>query len=549
MPHARALALAVIGALAVLSSAAALVVAAADTTPPDGSLVIEGGIGYSPDTTLALDVPASDDVGVTLVRARINAGEWTEFPYAPKIMYTFGDKANFAQQQLTVEVMWLDAAGNSSTAQGTFWLDWAPPDLQQFQTTTDQGPTGTITFYVGAYEEASGVAAVRFSSDGGATWGAEIAMTDQIVIWDPRNPKFGGRTGAFGTFTVRAKVRDGSGQWSNVRSTSVTAAASLSIGVSTHPTTGQPITFTANWQPAVSLPKGTTCMWEFMTGDDASLYNGDRDESFSYVMTNGPAASGYCSHWTFTLPWSTVRQYLVHLRVMGSDGSVLGDAYVGSSPTAPNIAVSIGSTSRRITTSNLPLFYVLPEAFELTVGQPAVYHAYALGGASIKSTDQWVIEYENVPETHPGSSDLTFVPKKTGHLTVCLYRRGIVSDTLAACYDPPVHRGSGSGSGNGGTGGTPAPPSPSSSPSRSSTVEPSAAPTDVAYGGPTVDGATPSVSDSDAPAGITSPARTDGGLGGLTMALGLLLVLSAAVLVIHPRSRAWLLSLRSRPPG
>jgi hypothetical protein len=317
-----------------------------------------------------------------------------------------------------------------------------------------------VTFYVGAYEEASGVAAVRFSTDGGAHWGAEIPMTDQIVIWDPRDAALGGKPKGLGPVSVKAKVRDGSGQWSNVRSTTVQYTASVHIGVSSNPTTGQPITFTPHWSDPVTFPSGTHCMWEFMTGDDRSLYDGSRDDSFSYNLTQGAAGGGWCGAWTFTLPWSTVRQYLVAFRVMLPDGSEI-NAELGGSPGDTAFTSTVGSTSHAINSSNLPLFYVLPDDDQLTVGVPTTYRGYAIGGATIKSSDHWSIVEEGL-HYYPGASTYTFTPEKAGHITVCLFRGSGTTpmDQLGACFDPSVKRGAG---GTVATPGAPGAPGASSS--------------------------------------------------------------------------------------
>jgi hypothetical protein len=276
-------------------------------------------------------------------------------------------------------------------------------------------------------------------------------------------------------------VRDGSGQWSNVRSTKITMTSSLSIAVSAGPTTGQPLTLGADWAHPIALPAGAMCLWEFMWGNDQSLYHDERDETFGYVMTQGPASKGFCDSWTFTLPWTPVRRYLVALRVMRSDWTTLGEAMIGGSPSDASFASSVGSTSRHITSSNLPMFYVLPDSYELRVGQPAVYRGYARGGATIRSSDRWVIQYVNTPETHPGSAVLTFYPKRTGHITVCLSREYSAGTQMMACFDPPVRAGSRSGGSGGGSGGSASGSGgsgpPAAPPSQTTPVEASAPPT------------------------------------------------------------------------
>ena len=436
----QAMVIVAVGVLALPSAALA-----DDTTPPVGTLEVEGGLGYTTDGTVVLDVPATDDVGVTTLRVRDIHGVWTDYPYTPQFIWTF-DTTQIAQQQLTIEVGWLDAAGNASYAQKTIWYDAAPPDLQIFKASTDPAPPRTVLLYLGAYEEASGVAAARFSTDNGVHWGEEIPMTDQNVAWPLRDATFGGKPGGLGPVKVLAKVRDGSGQWSNVRSTTVSYTTTVDIGVSSTPTTGESITFTPKWADPVTFPAGTYCSWEFMTGDDQSLYVGDHDASYSYNLTQGRASGGWCQAWTFTLPWSPVRQYRVSFRAMLSDGSEI-DADLGS-PEKNAFTSVVGSTNRTIRSSNLPLFYVLPDAFQLTVGVPTTYRGYAIGGATITTSDRWnTLQGGALSHFYPGADSFTFTPQRAGPATVCLSRGpgSTPMDQLGACFDPPVDKAAGGG--------------------------------------------------------------------------------------------------------
>lgn len=432
-----------------LALQAAPALAVEDTSPPVGSLTIEGGAAYTSDRVVVLDVPATDDVGVAIVRARLGGLAWTEFAYAPQVTFDF-DASGVVQQLLTIQVEWQDAAGNTSSAQGTIWYDVAAPNLQSFAQTTSAGPPGTLTLGFSVLELGSGVPAARFSTNGGSTWGVEVPVVSGHAAWNPRDPAQGGKAGAIGSLTVHGQVRDGAGRWSNVRSAVVEATSNLALGVSDSPTTGQPVTLSAQWDAAVTLPAGASCLWEFMWGDDKSITNVRRNETFGYIFVQGTAGHGYCTQWTFTLPWTPVRRYLVALHVRAADGTQLGDVTIGGDVGQNAFTSQVGSTSRSITTSNLPMIYILPDAYQLTVGQPAIYHGYTVGGATIKSSDKWMIEYENVPEFHSGSATLTFYPKHTGNLTVCLYREG--AGQMGGCFDPPVKAGSGGGSG--GTGGS-----------------------------------------------------------------------------------------------
>ncbi|MEW5991297.1 MAG: hypothetical protein AB1736_08150 [Chloroflexota bacterium] len=550
-----------IHALAILVGLLAWPVAAYavdDTTPPHGTLVINGGAEWTADPTLTLDVPASDDVGVTLIRVHHSStgtwSAWTELPYAPQVTYSLGDPGSLADGPVTVEVDWRDAAFNGFSAMSSIGLDRTPPEFHTFQQWSDTGPAGTLTFNLGANDPSSGVVAARLSTTNGAPWGAEIPIVDQLAVWDPRDPSTGGSPSGIGDVSVAAQVRDAVGNWSNVRTLTLTLSATVEIAVSAKPTTGNPVTFTPVWSAPVALPSGTRCMWEFMIGDDQSLYHGNRNDTFSYTLTQGPSSGGWCGPWTFTLPWSSVRQYLVAFRAILPDGTVIDDT-IGGSPDETAFTAGVGSTSRSIKSSTLPMFYVLPDDYQLILGVPTTYRAFAVGGASIRSSDQWVVEYENVPEFYAGSAALTFTPKKTGHLTVCLYRRagpGDPMDQLGACFDPPVKAGSGGGGAGGSATASPAAasaepgasgPGSSPDPSGAETQRPSPPAGEVAAVDPSTtagampDAATPTVSE-----------QPRASLGWLMVA-AILIAAGGSLALLHPALRARAARLRDRVTG
>ena len=550
----------IVAVLLALQAAPALAVE--DTTPPVGTLTIEGGAAYTNDRVVVLDVPASDDVGVTIVRARLSGLAWTDFAYAPQVTFDF-TASGVVEQLLTIQVEWQDAAGNTSSAQGTIWYDKGPPILTAVYANS-QGAPGHVRVHAAIQETGSGIAAARFSTNAGATWGSEVATDAQGELdWDARDPVIGGKAGWIGPLTIHVKFRDKLGQWSAVKSTTVDVQSVLSIDISPNATTGQPVTFTARWDAPINLPANSICMWEFMWGDDQSINFGNRDDTFGYLMTQGPINQGFCTAWTFTLPWTPVRRYLVALSVRGANGVTLGDSMLGGDVGQTAFTSSVGSTSKSITSSSLPMFYVLPDQYSLTVGVPASYHAYALGGAKIKSTDYWSVEYENVPERSHGSANLTFTPKHSGYLTVCLYREGAYQ--IGACYDPPVKRssgsGSGSGSGGGGSGGSGG-GSGSATEAAGASTEPSVGPSgDAATDAPTDDPgratqppdvavASAAPTPSTAPPGVLIDSESGTGNPAIGLVLGVVLLAGAAVWAARNEDvRRRIRSLRSSRRG
>ncbi len=442
------------------------------------------GASATNDPNLTLYIGAADNVGVTLMEIAGPGGVHLSQAYSPTVAWDLGAAAPDGYYDFSVAVR--DLAVNLTSVNASVFLDRTPPTFTRLNADA-MAPGGTISFSISAGDMGE-IPFARFSSNGGASWGAPVPIVGNQVEWNPLDATLGGSS-ALGRRTVHVQVRDTAGNWSSSRSAVVDVTASLSLDISANPTTGKPITFSLDWDSPVTLPSGAMCLWEFMWGDDASIYLAERNETFGSVMTQGAASAGFCDRWTFTLPWTPVRQYLVSVRVMASDWTILGGVMLGSSPDEVAFTSGVGSTSRHITTTNLPMFYVLPEDYELKRGEPAVYRAYAIGGATIRSSDAWTIVYENVPERHPGSAVLTFYPKTTGYITVCLARDYHYPTQLGACFDPPVRSGSGSSGGGSGSGSgassSPAAESPEPGPSgtagsSASGLTPSATPGSIA---------------------------------------------------------------------
>jgi hypothetical protein len=143
---------------------------------------------------------------------------------------------------------------------------------------------------------------------------------------------------------------------------------------------------------------------------------------------------------SFTVPWIPYRQMMVSFEadLPGLDGGI--DESIGTSPDKEPIRPALGSTDRHITWANMPLVYVLPEDYTLVLGDTTTYRAYALGGATIGSDDQWSLDYTDDRVLKWGGTSFTFTPTRTGYITVCWNSNTSQLPRWAACYDPPVRR-------------------------------------------------------------------------------------------------------------
>jgi hypothetical protein len=428
---------AALGGMIVLLAATAPIAMAADVTPPTGTLTIGTGSGYASSLTLTLHVPATDDVGVTTLMIFLNGELVSTRPYAPTVTLAVPQPSEWH-----VGVHWRDAAGNGFSADAYVQVDPTPPNVGELYFFEDPDPTDLLipASIQNTREDGSPISAVRFRTGAGA-WGAAYpapAGNPMVIDWAAFDPAFGGSP-LIGSRTVSAQVQNAAGLWSASTSRTMDASpGALTIAVSGDVRTGHPITLTPTVPAGLVYPAGTVCWWELYWGDDASLYYGNRNETFGGITISGPVSGGYCNPWTVTIPWVPQRQFLVSFRADTGAQAGLG-AMIGGFPGDPTtLRPGVDSTSRSITYSSLPMVYVLPDVYQLVVGVPATYRAFALAGAKILSTDQWSVEYIDHPEFKLGGSVFTFTPKIPGHITVCWNGRPPRLHTIAACYDPPA---------------------------------------------------------------------------------------------------------------
>ena len=409
---------------------------------PVGSVVVNAGVTDVNSSPVTVHVDATDADGVAFVELFLNGGSVTGRvayagqPFQVDLPY---------EGQFNLRATWWDAFDQASTsADVPVTLDTTRPPLTLF-TPDDPNPDPGVML-VGFQSDATQLAAVQLSANGSA-WSPDIdpgpiSSNTVVVPYHRFDPALGGSP-KLGPRTVYVKVRDLAGNWSPTRSESYTASVSMPIAVSpARPVTGHTVTLTPQYPLPVSFPAGTHCYWEVLWGDDQSLYYGNRDETFGFFYTYGPASGGYCDARSFTMPWMPYPQVMVSFRAeVGGSGEAIAEASIGGSPTDAPIVPVVGSTSRRITSSNIPMVYVLPEDYTLVLGQPTTYRAYSVKGAPITSRDSWAAEYINVPQQQWGGTSFTFTPRVTGYLTVCWGTDSTKSTRYAACYDPRVrHR-------------------------------------------------------------------------------------------------------------
>jgi hypothetical protein len=151
------------------ASAAASDTIGLDRAAPTGTVIIDGGASWTTSTSVTLTLSASDtDSGVSQMRFSADGTNWSTWETsAASKSYKFADpdgtKTVFAQVR--------DAAGNaSSTVSDTIGLDCAGPSGTVIIDGGASWTTSTsVTLTLSATDACSGLASMRFSTDG-TTW-------------------------------------------------------------------------------------------------------------------------------------------------------------------------------------------------------------------------------------------------------------------------------------------------------------------------------------------------------------------------------------------
>jgi hypothetical protein len=225
--------------------------------------------------------------------------------------------------------------------------------------------------------------------------------------------------------------------------------------------TGQPFTIRPVYPAGFTIAPDDVCRTEFRWGDDSALFSQQSNNTFGGILFEGPASEGFCGEWTFTLPWVPYRQYA--LDFTGPDHHSIQRTFTAKQ----------GSSDPHITTSNLPLVYVLPKTKDVVVGQPLTFTLYRLNGAGAGEAGQWVGTLVGSGATtgtgvvfhQTGGSSFTFTPTRTGYWEAGWNPTPGYPWVLSGYYDPAVKRAPS----------TPKPPAPTVAP----TVPPTPTPVPV----------------------------------------------------------------------
>jgi hypothetical protein len=202
--------------------------------------------------------------------------------------------------------------------------------------------------------------------------------------------------------------------------------------------TGSEFTIRPVYPDGYVIPADALCRWRLRWGDDASLFEGRKNDTFGEVQFQLRPADGGCNEWTFTLPYGPALRYQYLFEICMPSGC----AYSGSAEDRSLLfTAAYGTMDRHIWHSNLPVAYVLPSTYNATVGEPVTYTVYGSDDYVPPSNGDWhtsCVCYIGLGPTQWGGTTFTFTPWLEGHWTVgwsIFPPRGL---ERSASFDPPA---------------------------------------------------------------------------------------------------------------
>jgi hypothetical protein len=381
-------------------------------------------VGIAPPPNSAGQVRLSND-GLT----------WEQRPYAATVSWSITDPATGGVDEDGSHHVYVEYGANGTwtpAGSDTIVLDRVAPDgiftLGTATSSTTQASWKISLSEGGFWDNESGLAgAYRMAIDGGAwsPWANELDVPDLRLM------DYGG-SWKLGTRTVSVQFKDLAG---NVRtltdSINVTqppltpdqGTVPVRFSFPAAPVTGQLFTIKPVYPPGFVVPANVKCGWRLHWGDEQSLY-GLPNENFGEIIIERPATNGACGEWTFTLPWVPAPRFSFSFNMLtippGEDRWGYGTAIIehegyGNS----EFTAAIGSTSPHVTSSSIPLVYLLPESTISQTGDPVTYRLHASGGLPIPQTGQfWA--YPTACDLNPhysqtGGATFTYTPKCSGN--------------------------------------------------------------------------------------------------------------------------------------
>jgi hypothetical protein len=310
-----------------------------------------------------------------------------------------------------VALLAIGSLSSAAIAQGD-----ATPPVGSVEFRDIDRPTQVGEFWLSFTDPESALAQVIVSCDGGPE--ATFAYHTPLFVF-VKDPAQGGCS-SYGFHTLLFKVRNSAGLVSLGSYASVPIYPFIWLETPLAPVTGHPFTIRPIFPADYTKPSGASCVWEFRWGSSYSLSTNAADGTLGGMYFSGPAAQ-YCVDWTFTLPWAPVSQYQVIMSFRTASGdlaSSIGFADDGRGL----ITATIDSTSRHITTSTIPIGYILPNKSVVSSGQSITYTRYLVNNPYVDdSATRWMAHSNDSQDPshreQTGGTTFTYTPDRLGEWT------------------------------------------------------------------------------------------------------------------------------------
>jgi hypothetical protein len=201
------------------------------------------------------------------------------------------------------------------------------------------------------------------------------------------------------------------------------------------PVAGQPFTIQPTFDAGYHLAAGEFCQWRLLWGTANVRLEAGYDETYGEVMTSVAAKNGVCEPWTFTLPYTPPLEYTWSLSINPSASETL---YI-TSVLAGSFRAAPGGTSRAISSSSIPLFYLLPDRQLVGATGTVIYHLHTAGGATAAAGWWSCFPADRTPETAQtdqyGGTSFT-CPVTTSEPWTAFWAREAGGKIWRAGYDP-----------------------------------------------------------------------------------------------------------------
>ena len=353
----------------------------------------------------------------SLLRVSNDGGStWVERSYATSFTWSLVDPAAGGTEvdgQKTVTVEAGDGVGPwASLGADAILLDRAPPSVGG-ESAVPRGWRMTSEAPVG--DTGAGLLRAELSLDG-VHWRTLLPRpraydAHPAGYFDFREGVIGG-SWATGERHYFLRGIDRVGNVSETRDFSVVVEAAWDVDdipglVMTYPLpaiTGHPFTVNPVWDSSYRVPAGYVCRWSLVWQSEATYFGGPKDEDYGRVSLSRAPKNGRCEAWTFTLPYAPSLLYHVGLSLMGA-----GDLGVGRTPPgAGTFRAARDGTDRGIASSNLPLYYIVPNRGLVPAGGSVTYHLESAGTSTLPNTGVWACRPSPVPP------DMYYPPTQRG---------------------------------------------------------------------------------------------------------------------------------------